>query len=95
MVKLGPWRERGGRTCQVCVRSNRILFASIVISRTLQSYEHGINTFDTANIYSNGLSEVYLGRAIKTLNLPREEIVVMTKVCGIPSLSIRLREPMS
>jgi len=39
-----------------------------------------VNAFDTANVYSNGLSEVYLGNAIKALNLPREEIVVMTKV---------------
>ncbi|KAF8271051.1 aryl-alcohol dehydrogenase [Lactarius quietus] len=46
------------------------------------AYEHGVNTFDTANIYSNGLSEVCLGNAIKELNLPREEIVVMTKVHG-------------
>jgi len=49
------------------------------------AYEAGINTFDTANAYSNGLSEIILGRAIKKLNLPREEIVVMTKlyyVCG-------------
>ncbi|KAI9464593.1 aryl-alcohol dehydrogenase [Lactarius psammicola] len=44
------------------------------------AYERGVNTFDTANLYSNGLSEVYLGNAIKVLNLPREEIVVMTKV---------------
>ncbi|KAF8504607.1 aryl-alcohol dehydrogenase [Russula emetica] len=44
------------------------------------AFEHGVNTFDTANMYSNGLSEVYLGRAIKTLELPREEIVVMTKL---------------
>ncbi|KAH9067750.1 aryl-alcohol dehydrogenase [Lactarius vividus] len=44
------------------------------------AYEHGVNTFDTANVYSNGLSEVYLGNAIKALNLPREEIVVMTKL---------------
>ncbi|EMD34225.1 hypothetical protein CERSUDRAFT_117121 [Gelatoporia subvermispora B] len=44
------------------------------------AYEHGIQTFDTANTYSNGLSEVVLGRAIKKLNLPRDEIVVMTKV---------------
>ncbi|KAF5383421.1 hypothetical protein D9757_006128 [Collybiopsis confluens] len=29
--------------------------------------------------YSNGLSEVILGKAIKQLNLPRPEIVVMTK----------------
>lgn len=31
-------------------------------------------------VYSNGASEVILGKAIKQLNLPREEIVVMTKV---------------
>ena len=30
--------------------------------------------------YSNGLSEIMLGRAIKALNLPREELVIMTKV---------------
>ncbi|KAH9042779.1 aryl-alcohol dehydrogenase [Lactarius pseudohatsudake] len=46
------------------------------------AYEHGVNTFDTANIYSHGLSEVYLGKAIRVLNLPREEIVVMTKLFG-------------
>ncbi|KAF7800162.1 hypothetical protein EIP86_011409 [Pleurotus ostreatoroseus] len=43
------------------------------------AYEHGINTFDTADAYSNGLSEKILGKAIKQLHLPREEIVVMTK----------------
>ncbi|KAJ7475730.1 Aldo/keto reductase [Mycena latifolia] len=46
------------------------------------AYEAGIQTFDTANVYSNGLSEVVLGNAIKKLNLPREEIVVMTKIRG-------------
>ncbi|KAJ6512582.1 Aldo/keto reductase [Mycena sanguinolenta] len=46
------------------------------------AYEAGIQTFDTANIYSNGMSEVVLGNAIKKLQLPREEIVVMTKVHG-------------
>ncbi|EDR02306.1 uncharacterized protein LACBIDRAFT_254038, partial [Laccaria bicolor S238N-H82] len=44
------------------------------------AYDAGINTFDTANVYSNGLSEVTVGKAIKQLNLPRDEIVVMTKV---------------
>ncbi|KAH8998399.1 Aldo/keto reductase [Lactarius akahatsu] len=44
------------------------------------AYENGIQTFDTADVYSNGLSEVILGKAIKQLNLPREEIVVMTKL---------------
>ncbi|KAF8212128.1 aryl-alcohol dehydrogenase [Mycena galopus ATCC 62051] len=44
------------------------------------AYDAGINTFDTANVYSNGLSEVVLGKAIKQYNLPRDEIVVMTKL---------------
>ncbi|KZV72891.1 Aldo/keto reductase [Peniophora sp. CONT] len=44
------------------------------------AYEHGINTFDTANVYSEGLSEEILGKAIKQFNMNRDEIVVMTKV---------------
>ncbi|KAG9027633.1 hypothetical protein FRB95_007567 [Tulasnella sp. JGI-2019a] len=44
------------------------------------AYDLGINTFDTSNTYSNGLSEVVLGKAIKKYNLPRDEIVVMTKI---------------
>ncbi|KAJ8488405.1 hypothetical protein ONZ51_g3571 [Trametes cubensis] len=44
------------------------------------AYDQGIQTFDTANVYSNGLSEVILGKAIKKFNLPREELVIMTKV---------------
>ena len=31
-------------------------------------------------VYSNGLSEIILGKAIKKFDLPRDEIVVMTKV---------------
>ncbi|TBU29679.1 Aldo/keto reductase [Dichomitus squalens] len=44
------------------------------------AYDHGIQTFDTADIYSNGLSEIILGNAIKKLGLPREELVIMTKI---------------
>ncbi|PBK93992.1 Aldo keto reductase [Armillaria gallica] len=47
------------------------------------AYDAGINTFDTADTYSNGLSEVILGEAIKTHNIPRERIVVLTKVYGV------------
>jgi aryl-alcohol dehydrogenase-like predicted oxidoreductase len=42
------------------------------------AYDMGINFFDTANCYSFGSSEEYVGKAIK--KLPREEIVVATKV---------------
>ncbi|KAJ7903311.1 Aldo/keto reductase [Mycena olivaceomarginata] len=44
------------------------------------AYDAGINAFDTANVYSSGASEEVLGRAIKQHQLPRDEIVVMTKV---------------
>lgn len=44
------------------------------------AYDLGVNAFDTANVYSNGLSEVILGKAIKKYNLPRDEIVVLSKV---------------
>ncbi|KAG7447787.1 Aldo/keto reductase [Guyanagaster necrorhizus] len=47
------------------------------------AYDAGINTFDTADTYSNGLSEIILGEAIKTHNIPRENIVVLTKVYGV------------
>ncbi|MDN5378533.1 MAG: 1-deoxyxylulose-5-phosphate synthase [Clostridiales bacterium] len=39
----------------------------------------GINFFDTANVYSAGTSEEYLGRAIKN-NVARDKVVIATKV---------------
>ena len=39
----------------------------------------GINFFDTANMYSAGTSEEYLGRAIKR-NVPRDKVVLASKV---------------
>ena len=44
-----------------------------------QAIELGINFFDTANTYSDGTSEEFVGRALKDFT-SREEIVVATKV---------------
>ncbi len=44
-----------------------------------RALELGINFFDTANIYSAGTSEDYLGRAIKN-NVARDKVVLATKV---------------
>src|SRR5262245_33307736 len=44
--------------------------------------EAGINFFDTANVYSGGVSEEITGRALADL-APRDEIVVATKVHGV------------
>ncbi|KAA5604845.1 aldo/keto reductase [Roseospira marina] len=42
----------------------------------------GINFIDTANVYSKGLSEKITGQALKNLGVPRDEVVVATKVYG-------------
>lgn len=42
----------------------------------------GINLFDTANVYANGRSEEILGRSLRNLGVPREEVVIATKVAS-------------
>lgn len=42
-------------------------------------------------VYSAGASEIILGKAIKQHNLPREEIVVMTKLYGLVRKSLTPR----
>ncbi|GAA4768189.1 aldo/keto reductase [Stakelama sediminis] len=42
----------------------------------------GVNFIDTANVYSEGLSEEITGKAIKNLGLKREDVVLATKVLG-------------
>jgi aryl-alcohol dehydrogenase-like predicted oxidoreductase len=39
----------------------------------------GLNIWDTANTYSNRLSEKFIGKAIKTFDIPRHKLVLMTK----------------
>lgn len=45
------------------------------------AYDVGINTWDTANSYSNGLSEEVIGKAITKFSIPRQKLIIMTK-CG-------------
>lgn len=44
-----------------------------------QALDLGINFFDTANTYSHGTSEEYLGNALRHL-VPRDQVVIATKV---------------
>ncbi|KAF2451610.1 aldo-keto reductase-like protein [Karstenula rhodostoma CBS 690.94] len=46
------------------------------------AYDKGVTTWDTANVYSNGVSEEIIGKAIKKYNLPREKLVILTKCYG-------------
>ncbi len=45
-----------------------------------RALELGINFFDTANVYSQGVSETVLGRALRELGVQREDMVIATKV---------------
>lgn len=42
--------------------------------------DQGINFFDTANAYSEGLAELLLGKALKNLGISRQEMFIATKV---------------
>jgi len=42
----------------------------------------GVNFIDTANVYSNGLSEQMTGRALADLGVKRSDVIVATKALG-------------
>ena len=44
--------------------------------------EAGVNFLDTANVYSEGLSEEITGQALKNLGVSRHDVVVATKAYG-------------
>ena len=47
-----------------------------------RALEAGVNFFDTANVYSEGESEVQLGQALRDLGVKREDVIIATKVRG-------------
>jgi voltage-dependent potassium channel beta subunit len=53
--------------------------------------ENGINHFDTAEIYSAGKAESQLGAILKVLGVPREEIVISTKILSAPEADLNSR----
>jgi aryl-alcohol dehydrogenase-like predicted oxidoreductase len=47
-----------------------------------QAVDAGINFIDTADVYADGVSEQLTGQALKNLKIPREDVIVATKVFG-------------
>lgn len=43
------------------------------------AFDAGITTWDTSGSYSNGESERIIGKSIKQYNIPREQLVILTK----------------
>ncbi len=53
--------------------------AKSIIAKALES---GINLIDTAMVYGRGMSEEFVGRALKELGVKRDEVVIATKIPG-------------
>ena len=47
-----------------------------------RALEAGVNFIDTANVYSEGQSEVQVGQALRDLSVKREDVIIATKVLG-------------
>ena len=84
-VNLGRTGLKVSRLCLGCMsygtRAERAWMLDEEASRPFirRALEAGINFFDTADMYSSGLSEEILGRAIRDF-VPRDEVVIATKV---------------
>lgn len=90
-VKLGNTGLKVSRFCLGCMSYGKATSGEIRWPWSLteeegrpfikSALEQGVNFFDTANIYSNGESELVLGRAIRDFTR-RDEVVITTKVNG-------------
>lgn len=47
-----------------------------------QALDAGINFIDTADVYAGGVSEQMTGQALRNLKVPRDNVIVATKVFG-------------
>lgn len=53
-----------------------------------EAWDHGINFFDTAEVYAEGQSEIIMGKALKKCNFERDDYVITTKLMfgdGMPT----------
>ncbi|KAG6855349.1 hypothetical protein H0H87_004589 [Tephrocybe sp. NHM501043] len=55
------------------------------------AWDMGINTIDTANVYSNGESERIIGQWIEQNKIPRERLIIATKCFGLVGHEVGLR----
>lgn len=55
------------------------------------AYDRGLNTWDTANVYSNGVSEEIIGKALKKFEIPRSKVVILSKCFGPVAEDVSVR----
>jgi len=87
-VNLGATGLKVSRLCLGCMTYGTPKWRDWVLDEEAsrpffrQATEAGINFYDTADVYSMGVSEEVTGRAIKEFWPNREQVVVATKLCG-------------
>ncbi|OBW91492.1 oxidoreductase [Gallibacterium genomosp. 3] len=87
-IKLGNTEIEVSRICVGCMSYGKpsedfhlwTLDQQQTTAMIKQAIECGVNFFDTANCYSHGTSEEYLGTALKQLGVAREKVVLASKV---------------
>jgi aryl-alcohol dehydrogenase-like predicted oxidoreductase len=85
-VNLGATGVKVSRICLGCMTYGSKKWRQWVLEEEegrpfiRRALELGINFFDTADMYSLGVSEEILGRALKDFNVPRPQVVIATKV---------------
>ncbi|MDP3659995.1 aldo/keto reductase [Phenylobacterium sp.] len=86
-VRLGNTGLKVSRLCLGCMTYGTSQWRSWVLDEAEAmpffklAIERGINFFDTADVYSQGVSEEVTGKALRTY-AKREEVVLATKVHG-------------
>ena len=88
-VNLGTTGLKVSRLCLGCMTYGSKAWREWVLEEAdavpfiREALDAGINFFDTADVYSRGVSEEILGRALKTFKVARDTVVIATKVHGV------------
>ena len=91
-VKFGKTGMQVSKVCLGCMTYGSTKWREWVLEEEAsrpfirEALEKGVNFFDTADVYSQGVSEEILGRALKEY-AKRPEVVIATKVHGVMGAS--------
>ncbi len=88
-VRLGTTGLQVSRICMGTMQFGWSIDESESVKVLNAAFEQGINIFDTADVYSNwapgnpgGVAESILGKWMKDYHIPRDRVVIATKVRG-------------
>ena len=68
-LSLGAWVTYGGQVGE-----------EVALECMTAAYEAGVNFFDNAEAYANGNAETVMGKVLKKMSWPRNELVISTKI---------------